>query len=348
MVAAGPTELTARQREVLRTVIQDYIHTAEPVGSRRVARQYGFRLSPATIRTIMADLVELGYLAQPHTSAGRIPTDLGYRYYVDSLMDRRPLSRAEENIIEKRFRPARGEVEGLMRETTRVLSSLSRSVGVVLAPRWDHLAVRRIEFVQLSGGRILVILIAKSGQVQHKVVTIDETIPKEELNRIARLLNELLEEGKTLSQVRQLLVRKMSEEKALYDELLRKAFTLSQKSLEEGEVYIGGTTNIMGQPEFTDIEKMRAIFAAFEEQSKLVKILDQCLAHEGLTITIGLENRVLELQGVSLVTAPYWCGDELLGALGVIGPTRMEYSKIIPLVDFTAKLVSRYLTEQVA
>jgi len=347
MIRTRPAELTERQRQVLRAVIQDYILAAEPVGSRRVARQYGFRLSPATIRNIMADLEELGYLAQPHTSAGRIPTDLGYRYYVDSLMDRRRLSRAEESMIEKRFRPARGEVEELMRETTRVLSSLSRSVGVVLAPRWDHLAVKRIEFVQLSGGRILVILIAKSSQVQHKVVTIDETIPKEELNRIARLLNELLE-GLTLSQVRQLLVKKMSEEKALYDELLRKALTLSQKSLEAGEVYIGGTTNIMGQPEFADIEKMRAIFAAFEEQSKLVKILDQCLAHEGLTITIGFENAILELQGMSLVTAPYWCGDELLGALGVIGPTRMEYSKIIPLVDFTAKLVSRYLTEQVA
>jgi heat-inducible transcriptional repressor len=346
MIHSKTAELTERQREVLRAVIQDYILTAEPVGSRRVARQYGFRLSPATIRNIMADLEEVGYLAQPHTSAGRIPTDLGYRYYVDSLMDRRRLSRAEESMIEKRFRPTRGEVGELMRETTKVLSSLSRSVGVVLAPRRDHLTVKRIEFVQLSGGRILVILIAKSGQVQHRAVIIDEMIPREELSRIARLLNELLEGGKTLPQVRALLVKKMSEEKARYVELLRKALTLSQRSLEAGEVYIGGTTNIMGQPEFADIEKMRAIFTAFEEQSKLVKILDQCLAHEGLTITIGFENTVLELQGMSLVTAPYWCGDELLGALGVIGPTRMEYSKIIPLVDFTAKLVSRYLTEQ--
>lgn len=348
MVHTGAPELTERQREVLRAVIQDYIHTAEPVGSRRVARQYGFRFSPATIRNTMADLEELGYLTQPHTSAGRIPTDLGYRYYVDSLMDRRRLSRAEESMIEKRFRPAWGEVDELMRETTKILSSLSRSVGIVMAPKWDHLAVKRIEFVPLSGGRILVILIAKSGQVQHKVVTIDETIPQEELNGIARLLNELLEDGKTLSQVRQLLVKRMGEEKARYDALLRKALTLNQKSLEEGGVYIGGTTNIMGQPEFADIEKMRAIFSAFEEQSKLVKILDQCLAHEGLTIIIGFEHAVLELQGLSLVTAPYWCGEELWGALGVIGPTRMEYSRIVPLVDFTARLVSRYLTEQAA
>ncbi|MFQ5881940.1 MAG: heat-inducible transcriptional repressor HrcA [Candidatus Methylomirabilales bacterium] len=347
MNRAAPEALTERQREVLRAIIQDYISSAEPVGSRSVARRYGFRLSPATIRNIMADLADLGYLAQPHTSAGRVPTDLGYRFYVDSLMDRRPLTRAEEGVIEKRFRPVRGELEELMREATKLLSGLSRSVGVVLAPRMDQLVVKRIEFVHLSGERILVVLITKSGQVQHKMVVLDEVILQEELNKIARLLNTLLE-GMTLSRVRQLLVKKMAEEKAMYDELLCRALKLGQKSFEgeaEGEVYIGGTANIMHQPEFADIEKMRSIFAAFEGKSKLVKILDQCLVREGLAIIIGSENAVRELQRLSLVTAPYWCSEDLLGTLGVIGPTRMEYSKIIPLVDYTARLVSRYLTE---
>lgn len=250
-------------------------------------------------------------------------------------------------MIERRFRPVRGEVEDMMREATRLLSVLSRSVGVVLAPRVDQLVVKRMEFVHLSGERVLVILMTRSGQVHHKVVILDEVISQEELNKIARLLNGLAE-GLALSEIRQLLVKKMAEEKATYDELLRRALKLGQKSLEggpEGEIYIGGTANIMQQPEFADIEKMRSIFAAFEEKSKLVKILDQCLVEEGLIIIIGSENLVRELQGLSLVTAPYWCGDDLLGTLGVIGPTRMEYNKIVPLVDFTAKLVSRHLAE---
>lgn len=340
-------ELTDRERDVLRTIIQDYISNAEPVGSRSVARKYGFRVSPATIRNIMADLAELGYLEQPHTSAGRVPTDLGYRVYVDSLMNRRPLTRAEESIIAKQFRPAGGEVGDLMREVTKLLSGFSRAVGVILAPRADQLAVKRIEFFHLSGERVLVILITTSGQVHHKMIILDEVIPQEELNRIARLLNALVE-GMSLSLVRQLLVKKMAEEKAMYDELLRRALTLGQKSFEgehEGEVYIGGTANIMDQPEFADIEKMRSIFAAFEETSKLVKILDLCVTQEGLTTIIGSENVVHELQRLSLVMAPYCCGGHLLGTLGVIGPTRMEYSRIIPFVDFTAKLVSRHLTE---
>ncbi|MFQ5847083.1 MAG: heat-inducible transcriptional repressor HrcA [Candidatus Methylomirabilales bacterium] len=340
-------ELTERQREVLRAIIQDYISSAEPVGSRSVARKYGFRLSAATIRNVMADLAELGYLSQPHPSAGRVPTDLGYRCYVDSLMDRRPLTRAEATMIERQFRPVRGEMEDLMREATRLLSALSRAVGVVLAPRVDQLAVKRIEFVHLSAERVLVILITTSGQVQHRVVILDEVILQEDLNKIARLLNSLVE-GMSLSQVRQLLVKKMAEEKARYDELLHRALKLGRESFAgdmEGEVYIGGTANIMHQPEFADVEKMRAIFLAFEETSKLVKILDQCLAQEELTILIGSENVVRELQRVSLVTAPYWCGEHLLGTLGVIGPTRMEYGKIVSLVDFTANLVSRALTE---
>lgn len=250
-------------------------------------------------------------------------------------------------MIERRFRPVQGEVEDLMREATKLLSGLSRSVGLVLAPRVDQLAVKRIEFVHLSTERVLVILITTSGQVNHKIVILDDAIPQEELNKIARVLNNLVE-GMSLSRVRQLLVKKMAEEKAMYDELLRRALELGQKSFAgetEGDVYIGGTANIMHQPEFADVEKMRSIFGAFEEKSKLLKILDQCLDQDGLTIVIGSENVVQEVQRLSLVTAPYWCAEHLLGTLGVIGPTRMEYSKIIPLVDFTAKLVSQHLTE---
>jgi heat-inducible transcriptional repressor len=266
---------------------------------------------------------------------------------VDSLLEHPMLTRAEESMIERRFRPVRGKEEDLIREVTKLLSGLSRSVGIVLAPRVDQIAIKRVEFVHVSADRILVILVTKSGHVHHKVVVLDEVIPQEELNKIAKLLNSLVE-GLPLYRVRQLLVEKMAEEKAMYDALLRRALEVGRKSFvepTEGEVYIDGTANMMQQPEFADVEKMRGIFVAFEEKSKLVKILDQCLAQEGLTTIIGSENVLREWQPLSVVTAPYWCGNDLLGTLGVIGPTRMEYNRIIPLVDFTAKLLSQYLTE---
>ena len=340
-------ELKERHREVLKAVIHDFIMNAEPVGSRTVSKKYNFNLSPATIRNIMADLEEAGYLNQPHTSAGRVPTDLGYRYYVDALMEPKRLTKFEEDRIERRVRALKSEMEELMRETSRILSHLSHCLGVVLAPRVDKTIFKRIEFIHLSGTRILVILVAESGFVQHKVVQIDEVIDQEELGKVSRYLNDLLQ-GLTLSQVRELIVAKMAEDRALYDQLLRRALKLGQRSFEEeveGDLYIGGTANIVDQPEFADLKKMRTLFTAFEEKSKLVKILDECLSQGGLTIIIGSEHPFKEMRGFSLVTSPYKYGDYILGALGVMGPTRMEYGKIVSLVDFTAKLVSRLLTE---
>ena len=341
---------TERQKAVLRAVIHDYIHSAEPVGSRTVARRYAFHLGPASIRNIMADLEDLGYLAQPHTSSGRVPTDRGYRFYVDTLMEPAPLSPEEAGLIERRFTPARGQVEGLMRETSQVLGSLSRCAGVVLAPRFDQLQVMRLEFVSLGADRVLLILVATSGVVHHKVVTVDEILPQDELNRIARYLNELLG-GLTLREVRQLLVVKMAEEKALYDQLLRRALELGRKTVEEeqaAEVYIGGTAHIMEQPEFAGAEKMRAIFAAFEEKSRLVRVLDRCLEDAGLTVIIGRELGEVGFQGFSVVASPYFQGGSPVGALAVVGPTRMPYDRVVPLVDYTARLVTRLLTDETA
>ncbi|MFQ5840610.1 MAG: heat-inducible transcriptional repressor HrcA [Candidatus Methylomirabilales bacterium] len=342
-----PEELSEREREVLRVITEEHIVAGEPVGSRSVTRKHGFHLSPATIRNIMADLEEMGYLAQPHTSAGRIPTDLGYRFYVDFLMNRCRLSRAEEHRIERQFAPVREAGEPLLETTTGVLSNLSQVVGIVLGPRADQVAIRQVEFIHLVGERILVILITQSGHVERKVIVIDEVLSQEELGRIARCLNDIVE-GLTLREVRKRLVERMEEERAQYDDLLRRALSLGQRTFMSsgaGEVYIRGTANIMDQPEFADIEKMRALFAAFEDKARLVKILDACLAEQGLTIRIGSENSDHHLQGLSLVIAPYGMEMGMVGVVGVIGPTRMEYSKIIPLVDFTARLVERYLSE---
>ena len=341
--------LDSRHQGVLRAIVLDYVRTAEPVGSRTISRKYGFSLSSATIRTTMADLEELGYVAQPHTSAGRIPTDRGYRFYVDALMDRPQLSRAEVQRIAQRVGPAMGEVEDMLRETGKLLSALSPYVAVVLAPRLHESQFRRVEFVPLARDRVLVILLADGGLVHHKVVAVDEAMTQDELDRIAHYLTDLLE-GHNLRQVRDLLLVQMAEEKARYDRMLARSLRFGAKALEaepEGDVYVAGAAHIADQPEFADIAKMKTVFAAFEEKSKLVMILNECLTGEDFKIFIGSEIPMREIQGLSVIAAPYRRGERLLGVLGVLGPTRMDYGRALALVETTAKLLSRALTRQV-
>jgi len=297
--------LTPRQRDVLKAVIQDHILRAEPIGSRTISRRHAFHLSPASIRNIMADLEEFGFLAQPHTSAGRVPTDRGYRMYVDSLMELEGLSPEEVQRIQARIAAVRGAAEELLRETGRLLAAITDYTCVIMAPRLDLNTFRRIEFVDLGRGRLLVVFVASSSLVQHKVVLLDEPISGEELGRIARYLDEVLED-KTLAEVRAFIVERMAEEKTLYDRLLARALALAQKALldDEGEVFVDGASHMARQPEFADVEKMRAIFAAFEEKSKLVKILDASLRNTDVTVIIGSEGPVPGLAGLSLIVSP--------------------------------------------
>ncbi len=342
--------LNARHQGVLRAIVLDYIRTAEPVGSRTISRKYGFSLSPATIRTTMADLEELGYVAQPHTSAGRIPTDRGYRLYVDTLMDRPQLSRVEVQRIEQQVAPSAGEMEELLREAGKLLSALSPYVAVVLAPRLQESHFRRVEFVSLAREQVLIILLADTDLVHHKVVTVDEAMTQAELDRVARYLNDLLQE-RTLREVRDLLVAQMAEEKAQYDRMLARALRFGARALEaepEAEVYVAGAAHIADQPEFADIAKMKALFAAFEEKSKLVNILNNCLTSEDFKIFIGSELPVRDIQGLSVIAAPYRKGDRVLGVLGVLGPTRMDYGRALALVETMAKLLSRAITDRAA
>ncbi len=340
------TLVNPRQRDVLKAIIQDYIQTAEPIGSRTISRRHPFHLSPASIRNIMADLEELGFLAQPHTSAGRVPTDRGYRFYVDSLMELEELSPGEVQRIQEKVETTRGEAEELLRETGRLLSALTNYTCVVMAPRLDRNTFRRIEFVDLGRDRLLVVFVSASGLVLHKVVTLDEPISGDELARIARYLDEVLE-GKTLAEVRAFVVARMAEEKTLYDRLLARALALAQKALadDEVEVFVDGASHIARQPEFADVEKMRGIFAAFEEKSKLLKILDACLRNADVTVIIGSEAPVPDLAGISLIASPYRAGGAVVGAVGIVGPTRIPYARMVPLVAYTAGLVSRVLTD---
>lgn len=342
--------LSGRQQNVLRAIIQDYIRTAEPVGSRTVVKRYGFALSPASIRTIMSDLEELGYVVQPHTSAGRIPTDKGYRTFVDALMERAPLSQEEVERIEQRMAPSTADPGDLLKETGRLLAALSPYIAVALAPRFQTMHFQRVELVSVSRDRVLVILLADSGLVHHKAVAVRESMSQEDLDRGARFLTDLMC-GKTLTEVRDLLIARMAEEKAQYDRMLAEALRLGAQALEgemDAEVVVSGAAHIADQPEFADVGKMKALFSAFEEKSRLVLILNECLRGEGCRIFIGRELPLSDIQDLSLIASPYRRKDQVLGVVGVMGPTRMDYGRTLALVETTATLLSRALTEQAA
>lgn len=339
-----------RYQGVLRAIVQDYIRTAEPVGSRTISRKYGFSLSPATIRTIMSDLEESGYVAQPHTSAGRVPTDKGYRLYVDSLMDRAPLSREEVERIEQRVGPSAAEMDDVLREAGKLLFALSPYVAITLAPRLQDSRFQRVEFVSLARDRVLVILLADSGLVHHKTVVVEEAVTQDDLDRMARYLSDLLK-GRTLHEVRDLLVSQMAEEKALYDRLLAQALRLGAQALAgeaEADVFVAGAARIADQPEFADIQKMKSLYTAFEEKSKLVILLSECLQGGGCRVFIGSEIPVQDIQDLSVVASPYRRQGQILGVLGVLGPTRMDYARAVALVETTANLLTRSLSEQAA
>lgn len=342
--------MNARHHGVLRAIVHDYIRTAEPVGSRTISRKYGFSLSPATIRTTMSDLEELGFVVQPHTSAGRVPTDKGYRFYVDSLMDRTPLSPEELERIEQQVRPSAPEADELSREVGRLLSALSPYVAITLFPRLQESRFQRAEFVSLARERVLVILLADTGLVHHKTIIMEEAVSQDELDRMARYLSELLK-GRTLPEVRDLLVAQMAEEKAQYDRMLAQALRLGAQALAgeaEAEVYVAGASRIADQPEFADVQRMKSLFAAFEEKSKLVLLLSECLRGEGCRIFIGSEIPVEDIRDLSVVASPFGLQGKVRGVLSVLGPTRMDYGRAVALVETTARLLSQSLSEHAA
>ena len=338
-------ELNLRSQQILQAVVNCYIGRAEPVGSQTLCRKYEFGISPATIRNIMAELEEMGYLRHPHTSAGRIPTDLGYRFYVDNLKPNSLISQAKLVEMEQRYLKAVGELDNLLKQVSHILSHALNYVGLVLAPRICQTAFKRIEFIHLHHNLVLVILVTRSGIIQQRVIQVEESYPQPQLDKLAAYLNDLLKD-QTLTQVRGTLMRLMQEEKTLYDTLLQRLIQASQKLFEDQEdkIYLDGQINMLNQPEFTDVEKMKAMFRAFEDKSDLVRILDKCMEEGGVQIFIGSENELLEMRECSLVTATYKNGVSVVGALGVIGPTRMEYSVVIPIVEGIAKTVSQLIS----
>ena len=339
-------ELSERNSLILQAVIQDYIRTAEPVGSRVLSRHYNLSISPATIRNVMSDLEEMGLLTQPHTSAGRIPTEKGLRFYVDSLLQVRDISGPDQQAINQEFAGLSPEAEQVIRHSSKVLSSVSRHMGIVLAPRFSAQTLQQLQFVRVNDHMILVVLVGRTGMIQNRIIETEEELGSEDLDRFNRYLNDVLE-GLTISEIKGRILEEMQQEKNQFDQMLSRALKLSHKvfveDTTEDDVYIDGHGNLLDYPEFADVGVMKSIFKAFEDKSILVKLLDQTINASGVQIFIGAETELAELQGCTLIASRYSRGTRPLGTLGVIGPTRINYSKIIPVVDYTAKLVSHIL-----
>jgi heat-inducible transcriptional repressor len=341
-------QLDERPREILNLIIRSYITSGEPVGSRTLAKTMEWKLSPATIRNIMADLEDEGYLAQPHTSAGRVPSEKGYRFFVDNLGDLGRLTRSDERYINRMLAES-DSPEDVMSRTSVVLSTISKNVGIVVAPPMSTTVLKHIEFIDLTDGKILVIFVSTAGLVQRKLIRVGERYTQEELDKAGRYLVEKFS-GKTLTEIRNELLRMMQAERSLFDRLLSLLQTwgdsLDQTPILSDTVYLQGTTNIINQPEFADVERMRMLFQMFEEKGRLVKILNECIASssfEGVRITIGSEFGVPGMRDFTLITSSYASNDHTTGFLGIIGPTRMEYERGISIVGYLGRLIGEMI-----
>jgi heat-inducible transcriptional repressor len=296
----------------------------------------------------MADLERLGYLDHPHTSAGRRPTDEGYRVYVDSLMSHRPLPRADANAIESGLRPGEATTNRVLQNASHILSDLSRNVGFVLAPDIALTRFRHIDLVRLPHPRILVVMVSRTGLVTNKIIEIEQQLGQEELQACANYLNAHFA-GMTLHAIRAELLRLMREEKALYDSLLKQVISVGGQAFagqgEGGSLFMDGTSHMLEKREFEDLDRMRALFKTFEEKSHLVTILTACISGDGIRVIIGHENPDPSLQDLALVTVGYPVGGEPGWGLGVMGSTRMEYARVVSVVEHVARALSSALVE---
>ena len=355
--------LDSRAEVLLAALIKEHLVTGEAVGSRVLSDRFshGYGWSPATIRNVMAELEEAGLVEQPHTSAGRVPTDKGYRYYVDNMLGEARLSRSDLKAIDDLFSndiAGSSSPDRLMETASHVLSALSQNVGIVISPSLADNRLNHIEFVLLPDKRILVVLVSTANIIHNKVIRTSDEFSQDDLDRTARYLNTEFS-GKSLLTIRAEIVELMKEEKALYDRLLQNAILLCERSLEgeeasAGEVYVDGASNILTKPDFVDIERMTDLFRTFEEKSRLIKILNECVqdaaSYPGdVHVVIGREHPSSSLRNCALITAPYRVGsNDNVGTLGVVGPMRIEYARIMAMVNYMARLIEVRFGEQAA
>ena len=331
-------DIGARAKKILHAVVSEYLATGEAVGSQTVTRRYGLEVSAATVRTVMGDLEEAGLLKHAHTSGGRLPTERGLRYYVDMLLRVRSLTTGEKDEIRERL-SAGGDVPDVMQRTSRLLRELSHLTVVVQAPRPESDVVQHLEFVQLREGQLLAVIAAASGQIQNKLVPVDFALTAGDLDRINNYLNELMT-GLTLEQVRARLVEEVKSDRAVHDELVNRALKLASAAVPTApapDVLVDGQSNLLAGK--ADLERAKLLLRTLEEKDLVVRLLERTLTAPGICVFIGAEANLADLTDVSVVAAPYGPEGRPLGTIGVIGPARMNYSRVIPLVDFTAETI---------
>ena len=343
-------ELSDRARHLLTVLVDRYIRKGEPVGSRTLSRDLGLELSPATIRNVMSDLEELGFIGSPHTSAGRVPTPKGYRFFVDNLINLDPLDEAEVEKLQERLEHRSDTEQGLVRSASNHLARLTKMAGVVTLPMQAVGSLRQIEFLPLSGHRILAILVVNEHDVQNRIVEMDRDYSIDELWQTANYLNEQFS-GQTLASVREQLVTDLSKTRESMDELMRDAVLMAQRVFDTdakrtSKYCLSGETSLMEFDELSRKDKLRELFDAFGTQRDILHLLDRCVHGSNMKIFIGEESGYSMLDECSVVAAPYQVADEAVGVLGVIGPTRMAYERIIPIVGITARLLGAALNSR--
>jgi heat-inducible transcriptional repressor len=341
---SDPRGLDARARNLLRALIAQHIRDGEPVGSRTLARASGLDVSPATIRNIMSDLEELGLISAPHTSAGRVPTSQGYRVFVDSLLQvPQPLPEPELADLRSRIAPG-GGTQALLSNASELLSAMSHFVGVVTVPQRAQFAFRMIDFVPLDAQRVLVILVFTDNEVQNRIITTRRAYTPSELEQTANYLNQNFA-GRALPEMRAILVRELRETRSEMERVLSAAVEISEQALSApGEdMLLAGQTRLMGLQDLADMDRLRELFEAFSRKREILGLLERCTRGPGVRVFIGEESGLAPLDACTVVTAPYTRGGQVLGVLGVIGPTRMAYERVIPIVQATADLLGQAL-----
>ena len=338
-------ELSGRNQDILQLLVQTYINYGEPVGSKTLSGRLAGKLSPATIRNTMAELEDAGYLTHPHTSAGRVPSEKAFRFYVDLLPESTRVDKASERRIVQVLEDS-DTPEDLMSRTSFLLSEISKNIGIVIAPPMATTQLKHIEFLDLSDGKILVIFVSTSGLVQRKVIRLKEHYQQAELDRAGRFLVERFSD-RTLTEIRNELLRMLEAERTIYDRMLKLLCSWNESLEAETEpesVYVQGTVNILDQAEFANLGPVRELFRMLEEKGRLLKILNECIASNtssSVKIAIGSELGIPSMRDFTVITSSYVAKDSTVGFLGIIGPVRMEYDRVISTVGYLGRLVSQ-------
>jgi heat-inducible transcriptional repressor len=342
-------EISERARLLLKTLVERHIRDGQPVGSRTLLEEAGLPVSAATIRNVMSDLEERGYLVSPHTSAGRIPTAMGYRLFVDSLLQTRPLEQEAVSIMRTELNPDKSSSE-LVKSASSLLSTITAQAGIVTVPKQEAPQLRQVEFLPLSGDRVLVILVVNEREVQNRIIHTERRYTEAELKQSASLLNRRFA-GQPMNVVQRQILREMQEARSQIDSYMQTALDLASKALGreaetkvEDDYLMAGEGHLLGNATVDEMGKLQGLFEAFERKKDLLHLLERCAQADGIQIFIGEEAGYEVFGDYSVITAPYHDGGSTLGVLGVIGPTRMAYQQVIPIVDVTAKMLSAALS----